>query len=203
MWYTSFDCLDRRITEWMARYGIVLLRVGLGIVFLWFGMLKFFPGWSPAQDLAIRTIDLLTWGVIPAGVSLTLLAAWECVIGVGLISGRWLRATILLLLVQMLGTVTPLVLFPGDTFVAFPLAPTLEGQYIVKNIVLVSAALVIGATVRGGVWLPTRHNCKNTRGTDAVSTYLRLFGSVVTVGDASAATMRWGGAGAVQVLLPS
>lgn len=149
-WYSRFDWLDTLITEGMARYGIILMRVGLGIVFLWFGVLKFFPGLSPAQDLAIRTIDLLTFGLIPASISLIILAAWECAIGLGLISGKFLRVTILLLLMQMLGTVTPLVLFPNEAFMVFPIAPTLEGQYIIKNIVLVSAALVIGATVRGG-----------------------------------------------------
>lgn len=149
-WYRRFDRIDTLITEGMARYGIVLMRVGLGIVFLWFGVLKFFPGLSPAQDLATRTIDLLTFGLIPASISLLILAAWECAIGLGLISGKLLRVTILLLLMQMLGTVTPLVLFPSEAFMVFPIAPTLEGQYIIKNIVLVSAALVIGATVRGG-----------------------------------------------------
>ncbi len=149
-WYREFDQLDARITDLMARYGIVMMRVGLGIVFFWFGVLKFFPGLSPAQDLAIRTIDLLTFGLIPANVSIVLLATWECVIGLGLIFGKYLRVTILLLLTQMLGTVTPLVLFPQEAFLVFPIAPTLEGQYIIKNIVLVSAALVIGATVRGG-----------------------------------------------------
>jgi uncharacterized membrane protein YphA (DoxX/SURF4 family) len=149
-WYREFDWLDARITDLMARYGIVLMRIGLGVVFFWFGFLKFFPGLSPAQDLAIRTIDLLTFGLIPANVSLVLLATWECVIGIGLITGKFLRATILLLLMQMMGTVTPLVLFPQEAFLVFPIAPTLEGQYIIKNIVLVTAALVIGATVRGG-----------------------------------------------------
>ncbi len=149
-WSTQFDRLDAHLTELMARYAVVLMRIGLGIVFFWFGVLKFFPGLSPAQDLAIRTIDLLTFGLIPASLSLVLLAAWECVIGLGLISGKFLRVTILLLLIQMLGTVAPLVLFPSEAFVAVPIAPTLEGQYIIKNIVLVSAALVIGATVRGG-----------------------------------------------------
>src|ERR1044071_2480801 len=149
-WYRRFDRIDTLITEGMARYGIVLMRVGLGIVFLWFGVLKFFPGLSPAQDLATRTIDLLTFGLIPASISLIILAAWECAIGLGLISGKLLRVTILLLLMQMLGTVTPLVLFPSEAFMVFPIAPTLEGQYIIKNIVLVTAALVIGATVRGG-----------------------------------------------------
>lgn len=149
-WYREFDRLDARITDLMARYGIVLMRIGLGVVFLWFGVLKFFPGLSPAQDLAIRTIDVLTFGMIPSTISLLLLAAWECVIGLGLISGKYLRVTILLLLTQMMGTVTPLMLFPREAFLVFPIAPTLEGQYIIKNIVLVTAALVIGATVRGG-----------------------------------------------------
>ena len=144
------DAVDVRITQWMARYGVVTLRVALGLVFLWFGVLKFFPGLSPAQTLALKTIDLLTFGLIPAGVSLVLLAALECAIGLGLISGRFMRPTLLLLAFQMVGAASPLLLFPGEVFTAFPYAPTLEGQYIIKNIVLVSAGLVIGATVRGG-----------------------------------------------------
>lgn len=145
-----FEQLDRTITRWLARYGITLMRVGLGIIFFWFGVLKFVPSLSPAQDLAVRTIDILTFGLIPAHISLWLLAAWECLIGLGLISGRYLRPILLLLLLQMLGTVTPLFIFPAETFLRIPYAPTLEGQYIVKNIVLVTAGLVIGATVRGG-----------------------------------------------------
>ena len=144
------DAVDVRITQWMARYGVVTLRGALGLVFLWFGVLKFFPGLSPAQTLAIETIDLLTFGLIPAGVSLVLLATLECAIGLGLISGKFVRPTLLLLAFQMVGAASPLLLFPGEVFNAFPYAPTLEGQYIIKNIVLVSAGLVIGATVRGG-----------------------------------------------------
>ncbi|NJK78567.1 MAG: DoxX family membrane protein [Chloroflexaceae bacterium] len=146
-----FERLDTRITELMARYGVLLLRVALGIVFFWFGVLKFFPGLSPAQDLATRTIDLLTFGLVPAAISLPVLAAWEVAIGLGLILGWPMRLTLLLLVAQMAGTVTPLFLFPAEAFVQFPYAPTLEGQYIIKNIVLVAAAVVIGATVRGGV----------------------------------------------------
>jgi uncharacterized membrane protein YkgB len=80
------------------------------------------------------------------------LALWECVIGLGLVSGlrSVMRGILLLLFLQMLGTISPLFLFPSETFLQFPYAPTLEGQYIIKNLVLVSAGLVIGATVRGG-----------------------------------------------------
>jgi len=134
----------------MARHGVVILRVALGVVFLWFGVLKFFPGLSPAQTLATKTIDLLTFGLIPADMSLVLLATLECAIGLGLISGRLMRLTLLLLAFQMVGAASPLLLFPGEVFNASPYAPTLEGQYIIKNVVLVSAGLVIGATVRGG-----------------------------------------------------
>jgi uncharacterized membrane protein YphA (DoxX/SURF4 family) len=142
--------IDRRITEWMADHGLTLLRIALGIVFLWFGALKFFPGLSPAEELAGRTIEALTNGVVPRSVALPVLAIWECAIGIGLLVGRWMRAVLLLLFVQMLGTITPLALFPGETWTQFPVAPTLEGQYIIKNVVLVAAAIVLGATVRGG-----------------------------------------------------
>ncbi|MGH3089326.1 MAG: hypothetical protein ACRDSJ_18690 [Rubrobacteraceae bacterium] len=120
------------------------------MVFLWFGFLKFFPGLSPAQTLALDTMNVLTFGLLPEGLSIVLLASLECLIGLGLISGKLMRLTLLLLAFQMLGAASPLVIFPGEAFTAFPYAPTLEGQYIIKNLVLVSAGIVIGATVRGG-----------------------------------------------------
>lgn len=144
------DQIDARITRWMARYSVIILRVALGLVFLWFGALKFIPGLSPAQSLAGQTIELLTFGLIPPAVSVLILAAWECAIGIGLITGLFIRITIFLLLTQMAGTLTPLFLFPAETWTIFPIAPTLEGQYIIKNMVLVGAGLVIGATARGG-----------------------------------------------------
>ncbi len=142
--------IDRRLTACMAEHGLTLLRMALGIVFLWFGALKLFPGASPAEQLAGRTIEALTMVLVPASVALPILAIWEVAIGVGLLAGRWMRVTLGLLFVQMLGTITPLVLFPAETWVTFPLVPTLEGQYIIKNVVLVAAAIVLGATVRGG-----------------------------------------------------
>src|SRR3954467_12564648 len=145
-----FDAVDARITSWMARFGVPLLRVSLGIVFFWFGILKFFPGLSPASDLAARTIQTLSFGIVQPSVSVPLLAGWECLIGLGLLFGIFMRATLLLLAVQMAGTLTPLVLFPSEVFTRIPYAPTLEGQYIIKNAVLISAAIVLGATVRGG-----------------------------------------------------
>ena len=104
----------------------------------------------PASDLATRTIAKLTGGAIASDFSLKLLAAWEVLIGLGLLTGRLLRITLLMLFLQMAGTVLPLFFFPDETWRAFPYAPTLEGQYIIKNLVLISAGLVLGGTVRGG-----------------------------------------------------
>ena len=151
-----FDRVDIALTTWMAANGITILRLSLGLVFLWFGVLKFFPGRSPAQDLAADTIHQLTYGFVPSGEAVLLLAIWESLIGLGLVLGVYLRATLLLLWIQMIGTITPLLLFPEVCFQQFPFVPTLEGQYIIKNVVLISAGLVIGATVRGGRLLPSR-----------------------------------------------
>ncbi|MCF8217550.1 MAG: hypothetical protein K9I29_07950 [Bacteroidales bacterium] len=141
---------DEPITNWMARWSIPFLRISVGIVFLWFGLLKFFPGLSPAQGLAIRTIDTLTFGLLQEEFIIYTLAIWESLIGIGLIFKIYLRETLALLFLQMAGTITPIFIFPGEVFTQIPYGLTLEGQYIVKNIVVISAALTIGATVRGG-----------------------------------------------------
>jgi uncharacterized membrane protein YkgB len=141
-WY---DAMDTRITHWMARAGIPILRIALGIIFIWFGALKLVPGLSPAEDLVLATVPFL-----PGSLFMPVLAVWEIVIGLGFVTGRALRLTILLLFLQMPGTMSPIFLLPERVFTAFPYGLTLEGQYIVKNLVLISAALVIGATVRGG-----------------------------------------------------
>jgi len=147
---STFDTVDTRLTNWMADNGVTLLRISVGIIFLWFGALKFFPNLSPAEGLATRTIEALSFGIVTPEISLPVLATWEVVIGLGLLSGKFMRTTLLLLFLQMMGTVTPLFIFPDEAFTAFPVGLTLEGQYIIKNMVLISAGIVIGATVRGG-----------------------------------------------------
>lgn len=144
------DKLDLIIVRWLARYSLPFLRIGMGVIFLWFGALKFFPGLSPATDLALRTIDVLSFGLMPENLSLVLLATLETAIGLGFLTGRYMRLTLGLLVFQIAGTLTPLALFPAEAFMIFPYAPTLEGQYIIKNLVLIGAGLVIGSTLRGG-----------------------------------------------------
>ena len=140
-----FDKFDHLLAQWMAQRGIVLLRISVGIVFFWFGVLKLFPGASPATDLIRESITFL-----PSDIFIPFLGVWEMVIGLGFITGWFLRATILLMILQMAGAASPLVLKPDAVWRSFPFVLTLEGQYIIKNIVLISAAFVIGATVRGG-----------------------------------------------------
>lgn len=142
--------LDVRLTNWMSRHGIWLMRISIGIVFFWFGFLKFFPGLSPAEGLAVQTINVITFDLMSSQTILYILATWESLIGIGLISGIFLRETLLLLFLQMLGTLMPVFFFPGEVFTQAPYALTLEGQYIFKNMVLISAGIVLGATVRGG-----------------------------------------------------
>lgn len=143
-----FDKADVVITEWMARHGYRLMRVSIGIIFFWFGFIKFFPGVSPAQDLAIRTITIMSFGLIPDFFIINGLAFWEVLIGIGLISGKFMRETLLLLFLQMAGTFAPIFLFTDEVFTRIPYAPTLEGQYIIKNIVLISAGIVLGGKLR-------------------------------------------------------
>jgi len=142
--------LDPLITRWMAKNGIRFLRYSIAFIFIWFGALKFFPGLSPAEELATGAISVLSFGLISASVALPLLAAFEVLIGILILTDRWLRLTILLLFVQMAGTMSPIFLFPDVVFETFPYALTIEGQYILKNFVVISAAITIGATARGG-----------------------------------------------------
>jgi len=144
-----FKEMDRRAIAWMSRHGILILRVTLGIIFVWFGAVKFVPGLSPADDLATRTMHLLTFGTLGPEVSRPLLATLEVAIGLGLLSGVWLRVTLFLLVFQLLGAMTPLFLLPQDTWKIPPIVLTIEGQYIVKDAVLIAAGLVIGSTLRG------------------------------------------------------
>lgn len=141
--------IENNFLNWSAENGITLMRISIGIVFFWFGFQKFFPGISSAEDIATRTIETMTFGLIAPGLSMFLLALWECLIGLGFLSGKFMRATIILLFFQMTGTVTPLFFFPAETFFLPPFIPTLEGQYIIKNIVIISAAIVIGAYYAG------------------------------------------------------
>jgi len=137
-----FDHIDPLIAGWMRANGFILLRCSLAVVFIWFGALEF-TGISPANELVAKTVY---W--FRPEVFIPVLGFWEVAIGVCLLVRPLIRVAIFLLFLQMPGTMLPLVLLPKACFTYFPFGLTLEGQYIIKNLVLISAAIVIGGTVR-------------------------------------------------------
>lgn len=136
--------------RWLVAHSVTLLRVSLGLVFLGFGALKLFPGVSPAESLVIATTDALTFGLVPGSVALPAVAVLECTIGLCLISGRAMRVAIYLLCAQLVGILSPLVLLAPRLFDGPHGAPTLEGQYVLKDVILVAAVLVVATTLHGG-----------------------------------------------------
>ena len=129
----NLTTIDRGISTFMSRWGMVAVRVSLGIIFVWFGALKPF-GLSPAEPLVKATVRWLplfgpdSWVVI--------IGWWEVAIGVLFLLPGTIRVAIALLFLQMVGTFMPLVFLPEVTFQAgrVPYAPTMEGQYIIKNL---------------------------------------------------------------------
>ena len=139
----TYNELDIFITKFMSKWGITFLRYSLGVIYIWFGILKPF-GLSPAQELVENTVY---WFDNPK-TFVPILGWWEVVIGLTMCIKPLIRVSIFLLFIQMPGTFLPLILLPEVCFSNFPLGLTLEGQYIVKNLIIISAALVVGSTVR-------------------------------------------------------
>jgi putative oxidoreductase len=136
------------VRRWLARRSIILLRVSMGAIIFGYGLLKYFPGVSPAENLVQSTMHLLTFGLVPDKVALVLVATLECVIGLSLIAGRGLRMTIYPLVLWAIGVLSPVVLLPQRLFSGPDHAPTLEAQYVLKDIVFFAAILVIATTLR-------------------------------------------------------
>lgn len=137
----QFERIDAIVTAAMARWGVPVLRVALGIIFVWFGALKV-VGLSPAEPLIAAVVY-----VVQPSLFIPVLGVWEILIGLFLLYRPLIRLGILLLFLQLPGTFLPMVLVPGAVFEAFPFVLTVEGQYILKNLIIIGAALVIGGTV--------------------------------------------------------
>ena len=138
----QFDELDDTIAAQMDRWSIPVLRVAIAVVFIWFGALKVF-GISPAGELVASTVY-----IVDPATFVPILGIWEVVIGICLLYRPLIRVGIFLLFLQLPGTFLPIVLLPEVVFTAFPYGLTVEGQYIIKNLVIIGAALGIGGTVR-------------------------------------------------------
>ena len=146
-WRARLEDVDRRIANFMHRWGVPTLRLALAVIFIWFGLLK--PlGLSPAEPLVLATVEPLP--VLSPETWLIMIGWWEVVIGVTFLHLATVRIAIALLALQMVGTFLPLVLLPAVTFQIgrIPYGLTMEGQYIIKNLLVIAAALVIGGTVR-------------------------------------------------------
>jgi len=137
------DRIDNAAAAFMERYGIAVLRVTLAVVFIWFGALKVTDR-SPVEDLVKDTIYFL-----PEDTFFVILGVWEIAIGIGLLIPVALRLTLALFWLQMAGTFLSLVILPGRSFQDdSPLLLSVTGEFVIKNLVLIAAGLVIGSTVR-------------------------------------------------------
>ena len=139
---TKFEKLDQTIAKHMDKWGMILIRVSFAIIFFWFGILKPF-GWSAAIPMVKATVAWLPF--LEPETWVHIIGWWEVAIGILFLFQKTIRIAIALLFLQMFGTFMPLVILPeivyqnGNIFL-----PTMEGQYIIKNIMIISAALVVG-----------------------------------------------------------
>ena len=138
----TLEKIDALIAGWMEHYGHALHRYSLGIFFIWVGALKAY-GVSTATSLIAHVVY---WGE-PKTI-LPILGWWEVAIGICLLYRPFIRIALCLLAIRLPGSVLALFVLPDICFVHFPFAPSLEGQYLIKDILLFSAAMVIGGTVR-------------------------------------------------------
>ena len=139
---SAWDRVDTAFIRFMAARGIDLLRVTLAVVFIWFGLLKVI-GRSPVADLVARTV----YWVSPK-LFVPFLGVWEMLVGLGLLFAVALRLTLLLFWLQMAGTFLVLVLHPEIAFQGGnPFLLTTEGEFIIKNLVLIAGGIVVGGTV--------------------------------------------------------
>lgn len=145
---TLIATLDTSISSWMEKHCQSMMKVSLALIFIWFGLLKPF-GMSPEEELIKRTVYFF-----PPDIVLNVLGCWEVIIGVGLLYRPLLRLSLFLLLIELPGTFLPLIVLPDVCFNTVPFGLTLEGQYIVKNLFLISAAFVIGSKVSAGQRVP-------------------------------------------------
>jgi len=132
----------KKATSWALNHGVQILRYSLAIIFIWFGALK--PlGLSPAQELVTKTVYWFdpSWFV-------PFLGWWEVAIGLCLLYKPLIKPGVILMYTQMAGTFLPLLILPEITFAGSILAPTLEGQYIIKNIIIIAAALVVASHIK-------------------------------------------------------
>lgn len=145
MIHTTFKTIDSHIGRRMKIWSIPALRISFAIIFFWFGILK--PlGYSAAIPIVKATVAWLPF--FDPDIWVALIGWWEVVIGILFLFRKTTRVAIALLFFQMVGTFMPLVVLPEIVYQNNnPFLPTMEGQYIIKNLMIISAALVLGGKI--------------------------------------------------------
>lgn len=138
----SIKTLDLKIIDWLRRWFLPLARLAIFVIYFYFGLLKLL-GDSPATPLA-RALADKTIGASHFHAAYMVLAVFECVIGVLFLFPKLTRVVIPLLFIHMIIVCSPLFLVPNEAFVK-PFVPTLEGQYIIKNVAIIALAIGIAA----------------------------------------------------------
>ena len=125
------------------KYAMKLLFSSIGFIYIWFGSLKFFAGYSPAEQLASQTLEIITFHLVDKHILLWGLASWELLIGVFFFLRIKSKLILVLMLLHMVGTLLPLILFPEQVFSRPPFGFSMVGQYIMKNLVFIFAGLIV------------------------------------------------------------
>jgi len=138
----NIKTVDLKIIDWLRRSYLPIARGAVFIIYFYFGLLKLL-GDSPATPLAHALADK-TIGAANFDVAFTILAIFECIIGILFLFPKLTRIVIPLLLIHMIIVCSPLFLLPGQAFTK-PFVPTLEGQYIIKNVAIIALAIGVAA----------------------------------------------------------
>ncbi len=132
-----------RAAEHYRARSTAVLRISVGVLYCWFGVLKLFPAGSPAEEIAAAAMSKLTGGLLPTTAAMPLLGAAETLIGLALVTGLLVRPALMLFFGHMAGVFITLALLPGQMW--HHGVPTLEGQHVLKNLVLIAACLAVAA----------------------------------------------------------
>lgn len=138
----TIQSFDSKLIRFFRRISLPSARFGLFVVFFWFGALKVL-GLSPASGL-VQSLFEQTISFMPFHVFLIGFGIFECIIGILFLIKGMERVVIPLLLIHMITTFGPLVYLPSESWQSF-MVPTLAGQYIIKNLVIVAAGIGIAA----------------------------------------------------------
>lgn len=172
--FDRFDKIDTSINRWLVNNSILLLRISMGLVFIGFGVLKFFIGVSPIESLATRTTTVLTLGIFSGHNAMVFVASLECLIGLCFLTGMFLRVGVWLLALQMIGAMSPLLIYPAELFPGPLHTPTLAAQYIIKDIILIAAGMVIASTWTGAKIVAKPQTMRSTLGKRVPNVYRSL-----------------------------